>query len=86
MRARQALKDTQIANPARNVRMKKVLKTMARKLGRGRRHSPVMMQASVSEVQHGTVRYSTRGGHSIEHSCDVAGGVRACDVGAHGLG
>jgi hypothetical protein len=40
----QVLKDTQIANPARNVRMKKVLKTMARKLGRGRKHSPVMMQ------------------------------------------
>jgi hypothetical protein len=43
----QVLKDTQIANPARNLRLKKVLKTMARKLGRGRRHSPVMMEVSV---------------------------------------
>ena len=36
----EVLKDTSIANPARNYRIENMLKTMAAKLGRGRKHVP----------------------------------------------
>lgn len=43
----EVLKDTCIANPARNVRIENMLKTMARKLGRGRKHVPKALQLSI---------------------------------------
>ena len=38
------LKDTRIANPARNARLEKVMKTMARKCTRARYYSPELMR------------------------------------------
>ena len=38
--------DTSVANPARNVRIENMLKTMARKLGRGGKHVPKVKRCS----------------------------------------
>ena len=42
----EVLKDTSVANPARNVRIENMLKTMARKLGRGGKHVPKVKRCS----------------------------------------
>jgi hypothetical protein len=44
------LKDTEIANPARNYRIENMLKTMAAKLGRGRKHVPKALQLSMLQA------------------------------------
>ena len=40
------LKDSNVANPARNVRLEKVQKIMAKKLGRHRKHSPEVIKVA----------------------------------------